>query len=75
MSAYLNEFFKSGKKIIDDTKVPALKKGKKPIPPMDAAGETDPHRILVKRTIQDKPKKEELVKEFKRFVKIAEDAL
>lgn len=66
---------KSGRKIIDDTKLPALKKGKKPIPPMDTMGETDPHRILVKRTIQDKPKKEELVKEFKRFIKIAEDAL
>lgn len=75
MSSYLNEMLKMGKKIIEDTKAPAIKKGKKPVPAMDSMGETDPHRILVKRTIQDKPKKEELVKEFKRFIKQKEDEM
>ena len=64
-----------GKKIIDDTKAPAIKKGKKPIPAMDSVGETDPYRILTKRIIQDKPKKEEIVKEFRRFIKTKEDEM
>ncbi len=75
MSSYLNDMLKMGKKIIDDTKAPAIKKGKKPIPAMDSMGETDPYRILVKRLIQDKPKKEEVVKEFKRFIKCKEDEM
>jgi hypothetical protein len=37
--------------------------------------EADPHKVLVKRIIQDKPKKQDVVEEFKRFIKVAEEAL
>jgi hypothetical protein len=37
--------------------------------------ETDPHKVFIKRTIAEKPKKAEVVEEMKRFTKAAEDCL
>ena len=37
--------------------------------------ETDPHRRFVKRTIDARPKKSDLVEEFKTFIEKAEQAL
>ena len=75
MSAHLNDFLKSGKKILEDTKAPALpkKKGEK----VKALGteqpqETDPHKVLIRRTVQEKPKKKELIEEFQKFITAAE---
>lgn len=78
MSAYLQDMIKSGKKIITDTKVPAkmIEKGsKKKVSSMDTPVETNPHKMLIRRTIQEKPKKSELVEEFKKFIQAAEDCL
>tara|TARA_R110000868_G_scaffold19346_3_gene83438 strand:+ start:1669 stop:1905 length:237 start_codon:yes stop_codon:yes gene_type:complete len=75
MSAHLEDFLKSGRKILDDTKTPALpkKKGEK-VKALGTEGpqETDPHKILIRRTIQEKPKKKELIEEFQKFITAAE---
>jgi len=71
--SFLHDFFKSGKKLIDDTKTPAVPKSRKKGAVTEVSAETDPHKILVRRTIQDRPKKIELVEDFKRFIKTAED--
>jgi hypothetical protein len=70
--SFLHDFFKSGKKLIDDTKTPAVPKAKKKGIVTEVSTETDPHKILVRRTIQEKPKKIDLVEDFKRFIKTAE---
>ncbi len=75
MSAYLQDILKSGKKIITDTKVPAKMISKKKTSPMDIPAETDPHKLLIRRTIEEKPKKSELIEEFKKFIQAAEDCL
>lgn len=76
MSSYLDEVLKSGKKILEDTKTPALpkKKGEKP-KSLDAPIETDPHKVMIRRTISEKPKKSDLVDEFKKFITSAEAEL
>jgi hypothetical protein len=78
MSAYLQDMIKSGKKIITDTKVAAKmveSGGKKKVAPMDTPVETNPHKMLIRRTIQEKPKKSELVEQFKKFIQAAEDCI
>lgn len=77
MSAYFDELQKSGRKILEDTKTPALikKKGAKPIGALDAPTETDPHKVFIKRTISEKPKKAELVEDIKKFITAAEAQL
>ena len=78
MSALLDEFLKSGKRILDDTKTPALpkKKGEKVKAPQhtqqDPAASSDPHKVMIKRTIQEKPKKKDLIEEFQKFIDAAE---
>jgi hypothetical protein len=74
MSALLDEFLKSGKRILDDTKTPALpkKKGEKVKAPGDPAASSDPHKVMIKRTIQEKPKKKDLIEEFQKFIDAAE---
>ena len=81
MSAYLTDLMKAGKTILEDTKtsrkqaVKVKKEDKKSIPPMDTPVETDPHRIFVKRTIQELPKKSVVIDDFKKFIDAAEAAL
>ena len=76
MSAYLDDVVKTGRKILLDTKAPRKVPVKgKAISPMGSPAETDPHKIFVRRTIQEKPKKSVVVDEFKRFIKTAEDLL
>ena len=71
--SFLHDFFKSGKKLIDDTKIPVAQKSKKKAAVTEVSTETDPHKILVRRTIQEKPKKIDLVDDLKRFIKTAEE--
>lgn len=78
MSGYLHDLLKTGRKILEDTKSPALpkKKGEKvKALGLDEPKETDPFRVLAKRVIQEKPKKTELVDEFKKFITAAEAEL
>jgi hypothetical protein len=75
-SSYLSNLLKSGKQILADTKLPASKEKREKIvknasEPVDA----DPHRAFIKKTITDKPPKDEVVKQLERFIKEAEDKL
>lgn len=72
MSASFQEFLKSGKKILDDTKSPAPPKIKGKVGLKEGIAETDPHKILIRRVIQEKPKKPDLVVELKKFITAAE---
>lgn len=73
-SDYLKDVMASGRKILGDTKIPKMTKETKPSS-LANKPEADPHKVLVKRAIQEKPKKQELVEEFKRFIKAAEEDL
>jgi hypothetical protein len=72
MGNELREFMKSGKVLITDTKTPRQLKPKEKAKP-DEVG--DPHKMFVRQTIQNKPKKLELVEEFKKFIKVEEAKL
>jgi hypothetical protein len=74
MSAYLDDLLKTGRKILEDTKTPKIvvKKGKETI---GSPTETDPHKVFIRRTIQEKPKKTVVVEEIKRFITAAEALL
>jgi hypothetical protein len=72
MSEYLLDLQKLGKTFITDTKTRPSKVVKKKVPPMTQDVETDPHKAFVKRAIQEKPKKDDIVKQFKRFITVAE---
>jgi hypothetical protein len=72
MGNELKEFMKSGKTLITDTKTPRQLKPKEKAKP-DEIG--DPHKMFVRQTIQNKPKKLELVEEFKKFIKVEEAKL
>jgi len=76
MSEALKDFLASGRKLLGDTKTPTAKETKKQ-PPSVGSGpvETDPHKIFQRRTIQQKPKKSEVVEDMKKFIKQAEDKL
>jgi hypothetical protein len=75
MSDYLGQMLSSGRKIIIDTKVP--KKAKAPSNSIEKATiiENDPHKAFVRRCIAERPKKEDVVKELKRFIVAAEAEL
>ena len=81
MDENLQRLFKSGKKLLTDTKArkpvtEAPKKGK--IPPLGTAGnsvETDPHKAFIKRSIQEKPKKADMIKEIQRLIEMEEKML
>ena len=73
-SDYLKDVLSSGKRILGDTKTPKMDKQTKPSS-LSNPPESDPHKVFVKRTIQEKPKKQDVVSEMMRFVKAAEDAL
>lgn len=74
MSSVLKDLMSSGRKLLTDTKTPATEKKVKPSTIHNPV-ETDPHKVFIKRTIAEKPKKAEVVEEMKRFCKAAEDAL
>ena len=75
-SAYLKQLLASGKTLLADTKIPASKeKREKVAKNAQEPPDSDPHKAFVKRTITDKPSKEDVVKDFKRFIKEAEAKL
>lgn len=74
MASYLKDVMASGRVILGDTKIPKLSKQTKPSSVTEPP-ESDPHKIFVKRTINEKPSKKDVVEEMKRFIKVAEDAL
>jgi hypothetical protein len=71
-SDYLNQVLSNGVNILTDTKTP--KKPKAPATSIEKAKvpETDPHKAFVRRCIAERPKKEDVVKDLKRFIDAAE---
>ena len=67
----------SKRNIITDTKLPKSQPTKKQIPISESLSEnsSDPYANLVKRAIRDKPKKSELLEDFKKIVAIEEAKL
>ena len=53
----------------------AHKKGSPATTSLSALPETDPYKIFVKKCVNEKVKKPDLVKEIQTFIKAAEDAL
>jgi hypothetical protein len=80
MSDYLTQLLKSGKQILTDTKVPASKEKREKVAKQANEAtpkpeDSDPHKVFRKRTISDKPSKEKVVEDLKRFIKEAESKL
>ena len=76
MSDKLAEFFTTGRKLVSDTKQPKPAHKKKQSATQDiAAFEGDPHKVFIKRTISERPKKLEIIKDIVRFIKAAEAEL
>lgn len=80
MGDYLKDILASGKKLLSDTKVPKQHitapsggKGKIPNPAAGSGIETNPHKILVKRAIGEKLKKNQIKDEIQKLCD-AEDA-
>ena len=78
MDGTYKEFLSSGRALITDTKTAkvkseSVKKAKSGFdtPPMDK----DPHKTLIRRCIEDKIKKSDVVEEFKKFIEIAENEM
>ena len=74
MGDYLKSVLATGRQILGDTKAPPKPKGNAQPSPLTHT-ESDPHKLFVKKTVFEKPKKADLVKDLERFIKIAEDAL
>lgn len=80
MDATLQALLSSGKALLTDTKqrkpTPGTKKpSKHTIAEAAAITETDPHRLFVRKVIDEKPSKDKIVEEIMKFVKAAEAAL
>ena len=78
MDSTYGEFLKSGRGLITDTKTAkvkseSVKKAKAGFdtPPADK----DPHRTLIRRCIDDKIKKSDVIEEFKKFIEQAENEM
>ena len=67
----------SKRNIITDTKLPKTQPTKKQIPIAESLSEnnSDPYVNLVRRAIRDKPKKSELLEDFKKIVEMEEAKL
>jgi hypothetical protein len=78
MDGTYREFLSSGRALITDTKTAkvkseSVKKAKSGFdtPPADK----DPHKTLIRRCIDDKIKKSDIVEEFKKFIEAAENEM
>jgi len=78
MDGTYREFLSSGRALITDTKTPkvkseSVKKAKTGFdtPPL----EKDPHRVLIRRCVDDKIKKSDVIEEFKKFIETAENEM
>lgn len=80
LPAHLKDLFASGRTILSDSKqrkAPAPGKSKKGPATANLAAppETDPYRIFIRKCVNEKIKKADMVKDIERFIKVAEDAL
>ena len=75
MSSYLKDVLSTGRKILGDTKQLPVKDSKPKASSINNPPESDPHKIFIKRAINERPKKSEMVDDIKKFIKQAEDCL
>jgi len=78
MDGTYQDFLASGRALITDTKTAKVKSEsvKKAKTGFDTAPlEKDPHRVLIRRCIDDRIKKSDVVEEFKKFIETAENAM
>jgi hypothetical protein len=75
MDGTYRDFMQSGRALITDTKTAKVKSesAKKAktgfdTPPVGS----DPHKVLIRRCVEDKIKKSDIVEEFKKFIESAE---
>ena len=72
----IKEFLNSGRKIITDTKTPKTTAKKSVSLEESVAADTgDRHQVLIRRVIRDKPKKSEILEEFKKIIEEEEKLL
>jgi translation elongation factor EF-1alpha len=71
------DFMQSGKALITDTKTPKVKAKsvKGPDKGTDVIVSGDPHKVLIKRCIDEKIKKSDVIEEFMKFIIQAESEL
>jgi hypothetical protein len=74
MNAILKDFIASGRTLVTDTKLPKPKDAK-PVVQSNPADCGDIHKVLVKRAVQEKPKKADLIKEFEKIIALEEAKL
>ena len=67
----------TNRNIITDTKLPKTQPTKKQIPLQESLSvdSSDPYQYMIKRAIRDKPKKSELLEDFKKLIVIEEAKL
>jgi hypothetical protein len=67
----------SKRNIITDTKLPKAQPTKKQIPISESLSEnnSDPYQNMIRRAIRDKPKKSELLEDFKKIIEMEEAKL
>lgn len=68
----------AGRRLLVDTKQRTPAGAKKPNPSKDlmpTPDDGDPYKVFVRRVIAERPKKDEILKDIHRFIKVAEDAL
>lgn len=78
MDGTYREFLSSGRALITDTKTHKVKSEsvKKAATGFDTPpADKDPHKVLIRRCIDDKIKKSDVVEEFKKFIAAAENEL
>jgi hypothetical protein len=78
MDGTYRDFLASGRALITDTKTAKVKSEsvKKSARGFDTPpADKDPHRVLIRRCIDDKIKKSDIVEEFKKFIEAAENAM
>lgn len=77
MDATLKEFLASGKALITDStaRKPKSESVKAPKKGNDVPISSDPHKVLIKRCIDDKISKKDVVEEFKKFIDQAENEM
>ena len=79
MSSFVNDFLQSGRRLVVDTKQPKIRKTERPKDPNTGKPALpvaqDAYQVFIKRCINDKPAKKEVVEDIKRFIEAAEAKL
>lgn len=75
MSDYLKNVLSNGAQLVNNTKAPKKAKAAPTSIEKAKVPETDPHKAFVRRCVQERPKKEDVVKELRRFIEAAEAEL